>query len=305
MENKVLLSIVIPTFNAGTMTCRSLDQLTTQSLSHGNFEIVVIDNNSTDDTFDKIEKYTRQYDYISLYSEKNQGISHARNRGIKEASGEYILFLDGTKQAGENIIQLVMDAFLNQKPEPLSVGGRYVPRFEAPKPFWYDDSFEIRDWGEEKRFLQPSEAYVGFVGGVCAFKKDLLIRVKCFNPNLGMSGNKLRAGEEPDLYRKIYELQPDNTQTIFYDPDIKVYTRVPKERLTLRYRIRRAFGFGISTRSALEKRALTKYLLSIPLPLIKPFSHVPETFRKPLKPSTKLAIILFQASWYAGYYWKR
>lgn len=305
MEDKILLSVVIATFNAGMMTCKSLNALTSQTLSHGKFEIIVVDNNSTDHSLSQIKKVSDKYDYIRVYIETKQGVSNARNRGIKEASGEYILFLDGTKQAGENIIQLVMDDFLNQNPEPLSVGGRYVPRFETRKPFWFEDSFEIRDWGNKKRFLTPEEAYTGFVGGVCSFRKGLLLKVNGFNPHLGPSGNKPRGGEEPDLYRKIFELQPDNTKTIFYDPDIKVYTRVPKERLTLRYRLRRGFGFGVSARNASQRRSLPKYLASIPMPFIVTFSHVQDIFDKQVKLSTKLVMLLCQAAWYAGYYWTR
>ena len=306
MEERILLSVVIATFNSGLMTCKSLNALTSQTLSHGKFEIIVVDNNSTDDSLNQIKEFTKKYDYISVYTETKQGVSNARNRGIEEASGEYILFLDGTKQAGENIIQLVMDHFLNQKPEPLSVGGRYVPRFEGKKPFWFDDSFEIRDWGDKQRFLNAEEARTGFVGGVCAFRKDLLLKVNGFNPNLGPSGNKARGGEEPDLYRKISELQSDNTETIFYDPDIKVYTRVPKERLTLRYRLQRGFGFGVSARDAsARRRSLPKYLASSPMPFIATFSHVQDIFGKQVKLSTKLVMLFCQVAWYAGYYWTR
>ncbi len=196
-------------------------------------------------------------------------------------------------------MQLVMDNFFNQKPEPLSVGGQYVSRFEAKKPFWFDDSFEIRDWGDKKRFLTPEEAYTGFVGGVCSFRKDLLLKVNCFNPNLGPLGNKPRGGEEPNMYRRIYELQADNTKTIFYDPDIKVYTRVPKERLTPKYRLQRGFGFGVSARDASERRrSLPKYLASIPMPFITTFSHVQCIFGKQFKLSTKLVMLLCQTAWY-------
>lgn len=306
MSNTPLLSVVIPTFNSADMTCRSLDSLLKQTLKDGDFEIVVINNNSTDNTLERVTAYAENNPSVSVYTQKQQGISHTRNMGIEQAKGEYILFLDGTKEAGEHVVQKTMDHFRNIRPEPLSVGGRYIPRFEGKKPFWYDDQFEIRTWGNEPRFLTNEEAYTGFVGGICAFRKDLLEHVNGFDTTLGMSGGKLRAGEEPDLYRKIYELQDDNTNTIYYDPDLYVYTRVPMERLTLRYRLRRSFGFGISSRVPLKKRGTVRYLVSLPMPFFRTIPMISTLFAKDdRKRSTKAVVIISQLAWYAGYYWTR
>lgn len=116
MEDKIVLSVAIPTFNADLMTRKCLNALTSQTLVHGKFEIIVVDNNSTDDTLDQIKGISEKYNYISVYVETKQGISNTRNRGIKEASGEYILFLDGTNRRAKTSCSLLWITFSTRNP---------------------------------------------------------------------------------------------------------------------------------------------------------------------------------------------
>jgi len=84
-----LVSIIIPSYNYGHFICRAIDSAINQT--YPNIEIVVVDDGSTDDTLSRISDYG---DKIQIVSQANQGASAARNRGIQEASGEFIAFLD-------------------------------------------------------------------------------------------------------------------------------------------------------------------------------------------------------------------
>lgn len=82
------VSIVIPTFNRGHTLTRAIDSVLSQSYS--NFELIVVDDGSTDDTQNILKKISN----ISILKQENKGVSAARNSGIKKASGEWIAFLD-------------------------------------------------------------------------------------------------------------------------------------------------------------------------------------------------------------------
>lgn len=83
------VSVVIPTYNSAAMVKEAIESALAQSYS--DFEIVVIDDGSTDDT----EGVVRQYgDRVRYFKQENQGVSAARNAGIKHSSGEYVAFLD-------------------------------------------------------------------------------------------------------------------------------------------------------------------------------------------------------------------
>ena len=90
MENKKnLISIIVPVFNKELSIAETLESIYNQTID--NFEVIIIDDGSTDNTKNIIESFDRKIKYIS---QPNQGQAVARNNGIKISSGEYIVFLD-------------------------------------------------------------------------------------------------------------------------------------------------------------------------------------------------------------------
>ena len=94
------LTIVIATYNRAPYLLRTLKSLTNQTLAPERFEILVVNNNSTDDTKEVFARFATLYPTLSLrmVDEMQQGISYVRNRGIAEAAGEYIVFLDDDEE---------------------------------------------------------------------------------------------------------------------------------------------------------------------------------------------------------------
>lgn len=90
-QNKVLVSIIIPVYNTEDYLEECLDSLINQTLK--NIEIICINDGSTDNSFQIIEDYS-QDSRVKIINKKNEGQSIARNKGVKEASGEYIAFVD-------------------------------------------------------------------------------------------------------------------------------------------------------------------------------------------------------------------
>ena len=88
------LSIIVPVYNLEDYIAATLDSLLSIHFS-SNYEIVVINDGSTDGSESVIRDYQQKQSRIVLYSIKNQGVSNARNVGISKATGEYITFVDG------------------------------------------------------------------------------------------------------------------------------------------------------------------------------------------------------------------
>ncbi|WP_273130515.1 glycosyltransferase [Bacillus weihaiensis] len=92
MEGKYSLSIIIPIYNTGEYLEDCLDSLLQQD--NNDFEIILVDDGSTDNSWSIIEGYIQEYSYISVYRQENKGLSSARNLGLKKAKGRYIWFFD-------------------------------------------------------------------------------------------------------------------------------------------------------------------------------------------------------------------
>ena len=88
----MLFSFVVPVFNAKTFIRKCLDSILAQSFK--DFEIVIIDDGSTDGTSEILDEYAAKNNWINVYHFANAGVSIARRRGITLANGEYIIFVD-------------------------------------------------------------------------------------------------------------------------------------------------------------------------------------------------------------------
>lgn len=98
------LSIIIPAYNASNYVDACLDSLCSQDLAIDDYEIIVVNDGSTDDTVYKVKKYVDLYKNISLISQENKGNGAARNTGLKFAKGDYIYFLDSDDYIAQNTL---------------------------------------------------------------------------------------------------------------------------------------------------------------------------------------------------------
>lgn len=110
MSDNALVSIIIPAYNVEQYISRGIESCLNQTYS--NIEIVIVDDGSTDGTWDVIERYQQKDKRIVAKRKPNGGVSSARNQALEIAKGDYVLFLDSddwlTKDAVENLVKLQM-----------------------------------------------------------------------------------------------------------------------------------------------------------------------------------------------------
>jgi len=135
----MLISIVISTYNR----CKILEEMLESLLQLDNsdnyiWEVIVVDNNSSDQTKDVVEHYIKKFNGKLKYTfEPQQGLNYARNRGLKEAQGDIITFTDDDVEVHHDWLENIWVCFSQQDCD--AVGGRVLPVYPQETPQWVRD----------------------------------------------------------------------------------------------------------------------------------------------------------------------
>lgn len=110
--NQEKISVIVPIYNAQIYLEKCLNSIISQT--YENLEIILVNDGSKDNSLEIIEKYQNQDKRIRVVNQENSGVSVARNRGIEEATGKYIIFIDATDYIEKNMFEvLAIDLFQN------------------------------------------------------------------------------------------------------------------------------------------------------------------------------------------------
>ena len=199
----IRLSLVIATYNRAASLLDTLKSVVRQSAPSEQWECVVVNNNSSDNTADSFAEFVREYpDYnIRMVNEPSQGLSYARNRGIREGGGEYIAIIDDDEHIAEDFIASYIELF-DSVPEAVAAGGPIVAEYPAGRPKWMSCYTErpianTMYWGD-KICEFPKGRVPG--GGNMALRRSAVRRYGVFDTSLGYVGESLFGGEECDLF---------------------------------------------------------------------------------------------------------
>jgi glycosyltransferase involved in cell wall biosynthesis len=242
--NSVSISVVVCTHNRASFLPRALDSLADQTLDPARYEILVVDNHSTDATASIVEQFRRRHPSLQITAlyEPTVGLAYARNTGWRHARGGYVAFMDDDAKADQQWLARALTCFENVSPVPLVAGGPILPYYSVSKPSWFKDSYELRSWGSTPRFLKQGES---FSGSNMIFRKQVLNDFGGFDIRLGMQGNRISVGEETSLFQKIVESARGlDSLALYYDPEMVVYHAVGRYKLCASYHVRRSFAVG-------------------------------------------------------------
>ena len=119
------LSVIVPIYNASAFIRRGLDSIVRQKIG-GGYEIILVDDGSTDDTPIIVEEYEKKYDFIRAYKKSNGGVSSARNLGLQHANGEYITFFDIDDEVEDGYYQSLLAATVNGRYDIIVAGYKAI-----------------------------------------------------------------------------------------------------------------------------------------------------------------------------------
>jgi glycosyltransferase involved in cell wall biosynthesis len=129
------LAVIVPTFNRAPSLMGLLDSLCRQRTSGLRYEVIVVDNGSTDGTPTLVAEYGRQFPFVRCVREARPGASNARNRGILSANARILAFIDDDIRASQDWMASIVQAF-DRHPEIDCLGGRIEPLWPQTPPSW-------------------------------------------------------------------------------------------------------------------------------------------------------------------------
>jgi len=246
----VKISAIVCTYSNASLLRRTLDSLIKQTLPPQEYEIVVVDNNSTDNTREVVRDFEERASHqIKYILETTQGLSAARNTGIQQSSGPIISFIDDDAEAAPDWLATVVEAF-NQHPDAWGVGGNTFAIWDAERPSWLTDDFlpdlSIQDRGPIKLKL-PRQQHL--LGTNSSFRREVFAEIGYFPTDLGRVGKNLLAGEEAELCRRIHL----HGKSMYHIPNVVVYHHVTTERMTRSYFRKRCYLSGLSRASYVSR----------------------------------------------------
>ena len=241
----IRLSIVIATYNRATLLLDALKSVIRQSAPAQEWECVEVNNNSSDNTSECFAEFVGEHPEYNLIidDEPNQGLSDARNRGIRESVGEYIAIIDDDEHIAEDFVAAYIKLF-DSVPEAVAAGGPIVAEYPTGRPRWMSCYTErpianTMYFGEEVREF-PKGRVPG--GGNMALRRSAIRRYGVFDTSLGYSGESLIGGEECDLFERLQIADAK----YYYVPTAVMYHIIPREKLTKEYFARLSYNVGVS-----------------------------------------------------------
>ena len=234
-KNPPLFSVVIATYNRAELLRNAIYSLCQQTLDKNNYEVLIVDNNSTDNTPEIVDEFLG-IDNVRYIRETNQGTSHARNRGWQEAKGEYVAYIDDDCKVPEEWLE-VASRIIQQK-APGIFGGPYYRFHNSPKPVWFKESYDAY-----MPYDTPQDNPELYLHGCnLIVQKKLLVELGGFNPDLGPVGDIKNYGEDIAIIAVARAKKPDIL--VHYNPDLYLYHLVRAEDKHIPNRLRTAFKGG-------------------------------------------------------------
>jgi len=246
-----LISVIVCTYNRQEYLPDCLKHLAKQSAQKEHFQVLIIDNNSTDNTASIAKEFINLNPQLNAkyFCEKNQGHTFARNRGIKEAKGDILSFIDDDAFVDHNFISEIQSYF-NQNKNVSAIGGKILPVYEEEHPKWMSKYLltlvSALDMGNSPKKFKGSKFPIG---ANMAFRSEVFEKYGHFNTDLGRRGSELEGGDEKEVFLRLKK----EKEEIHYVPSVKVDHIIPQKRLTMKY----IKGLGIGVGSS-EKRRVTK-----------------------------------------------
>ena len=237
------IAAVVCTYNRADILSKCLTALTRQTMDAAAFQVIIVDNNSTDGTAEIIRSFCEGRPNWVPILETRQGLAIARNRGMMETDAPFVAFTDDDAEVGPDWLERLLRHFEALPDTTAAVGGEIVPVWETECPPWMDaHTLQLLSahlgWSNTERFLQGDE-WLCEVNS--AYNKHTLLKYGGFPEALGRIGNNLLSGENA-----VNLLMAENGAQFYFDPSIIVRHHIPPSRLKKSWFRNRMFWQGVT-----------------------------------------------------------
>jgi glycosyltransferase involved in cell wall biosynthesis len=244
MSDSAKITVLLCTYNRSRTLGETIESVAAQTLPESlNWEMLIVDNNSNDNTRLVVEGFRDRYPgRIRYVFEPKQGLSYARNTGIREAKGEILVFIDddGTAEVGwlQNLTANLHSG------EWAGVGGRLLPPPNFALPPWLPNKsvFTSAPLGIFDLGLEATQLSQPPFGGNMAFRKEVFDSYGGFRTDLGREGRNLISNEDTEFGRRLFAAG----LRLRYEPLALIYHRMEGVSFRPEYFLRWWFNKGRS-----------------------------------------------------------
>jgi glucosyl-dolichyl phosphate glucuronosyltransferase len=252
MEDQFDVSVVMGTYNRCQFLAGALECLIAQECPELRYEIIVVDNNSTDNTRDVIESFAARDPRVRHVFEDQQGISYARNAGINQARSPIVAFTDDDVRVAPDWISTIKKTF-DAHPEIGFIGGKVLPVWIVAPPKWLTSQhwmpLGVQDHGDREFYLEPSRV-TGVIGANLVVRRELFERVGMFAPEVQLVKGSIGTMEDHEFVDRLWR----GGVIGLYVPQLVVQAPVEPERIKKKYHRRWHKGHGRSYAIMREER---------------------------------------------------
>jgi len=293
-----MISAIISTYNRDRFLNGLFESILEQTISKDDYEIVIVNNNSTDQTDHLCKHFIATHPEIncSYFIEKQQGLSFGRNRGISESKGELVTFLDDDAVIAPDFFEKTI-TFFESHPAVNAIGGKILLKYMETKPDWYNPYLAsllgFFDPGNEEKIFSGKNY---FRGSNMSFRKGIFEKYDAFNTSLGRVGKSLFGNEEKELFYRF----KSKGEEMWYVPSAIVYHLVPIERTTNDFVRKQALGTGASQRKHAEVQGKAHLVIAIISELIKWCATMILSFGYLLRFKFAVATMLVKFRWWVS-----
>ena len=236
------VSVVVATYNRCDVVRGAVESLMNQESRGTSYEVIVVDNNSTDATRRTLEDLCDKYDNLFYHFEPQQGVSYARNRGIAAARARILAFTDDDIKPASDWVASINEAF-KKFPEADCIGGKVLPQTVTEFPGWLTRKhwtpLALLNMGDEPIVLDVLNG-PGLVAANMAVRAAVFKDVGLFQPELQRVKTFIGSLEDHEFELRLGAAN----KRLMYLPELIVYAQVLDERLSKAYHRRWYRGHG-------------------------------------------------------------
>jgi glycosyltransferase involved in cell wall biosynthesis len=228
------VSIVISTYNRCELLAGALQALLSQTPADVDYEILLVDNNSSDQTRAVVKALeSKNPEKLRYIFEPKQGLSYGRNTGIAEAKAEIIAFTDDDVRVGEDWVWRVKAGF-EANPDIDFLGGKVVPRWPAEPPPWLTTAnwspLALLDYGD-RPFYVDSGKQLCLIGANFAFRRRAFEKVGPFKTDFQRVKDGIGSLEDHEFLLRLWRVGSKG----LYLPELIVTAEIEPDRMQKQY----------------------------------------------------------------------
>ena len=227
MNAPIDVSVVISTHNRAVVLPRALRALLAQAVHGVRFEVIAVDNGSTDGTAAIIQEYVSTAPQLRYVHEPRTGLPYGRNAGVRAARGAIIAFTDDDVEVPANWVETIARVFA-EHPDVDAIGGRVKPIWPSTVPRWLTrrqlGPFALGERGDRPFRISADNAAPCLVGANFAFRRQVFDRIGLFDPAYTKS-------QDREIQLRLWRAGGVG----LYVPEMAISVEVPPERLTKKY----------------------------------------------------------------------